>query len=150
MSPRRTSVAAALGLACLLVALPLEATPTPRSPSQGGGGVERYRIDGSPSADGCGGQVYLAARHIVLDRARNTLFADVVRRTYGARFEAERVQASGRFTSPTTCSGALRESWDLRRTGPDELRGTLSSTWQLPPSCEPCTITFRIRATRAR
>lgn len=139
----------ALGaLASLALASPLGASPSEAPPRPGG--VERYRIDGAPAADGCGGRIYLAARHITLDRARGTVFADVVRRTYRARFAGDSVEARGTFDSPSACEGGVRERWSLRRAGPDELRGTLESSWRLAPDCQECTVTFRVRAVRVR
>lgn len=138
-------------LSVLILAATSYAEPgRPPDPSPSAADIERYRIDGTPAADGCGGRIVLAARHITLQRARGTLFADVVRRTYRARFTADRVEASGHFTSNAACTGGLDERWSLRRTSPDELRGTLESTWQLEPDCRACTITFQIHAVRVR
>ena len=113
-------------------------------------GLERYRIEGRPEADGCGGRIVLAARVITLDRARGTLFADVVNRTYRARFPGPRVLAEGRFEDDIACGRGVAERWELARSGPHELRGTLESTWAIAPSCAPCTIRFALRAIRIR
>lgn len=123
---------------------PAEPAPAP-SP-----GLERYRIEGEPEADGCGGRISLAARVITLDRARGTLFADVVNRTYRARFPPSRVIAEGTFESRSACPRGVEERWDLASSGPNELRGTLDSTWAMAPSCAQCTIRFALRAIRIR
>jgi hypothetical protein len=102
---------------------------------------------GRPAGDGCGGHIYLAARTISF--GASTMFADVVRRTYALRREGDRLIASGEFDASGACDGTrIRERWDLRRVDADVLEGRLASTWQLPPSCTACTITFRLRAVR--
>ncbi len=123
---------------------PTDAPPAPRPRPT----VERYRIEGAPEADGCGGRIVLAARHIQLDRARGRIFADVVNRTYTARVQGDRLLAEGSFRSADACPGGVREAWSLRWSTPRVLTGTLQSTWQLAPRCEPCTVTFRLRAVR--
>jgi hypothetical protein len=113
--------------------------------------VERYRIIGRPRSDGCAGRVYLAGRVLTVDRSAGTVFVDVVRRTYGARFPAEGgLDASGHFAADGTCEGGLDERFELRPDGADRLRGTLSSTWRFMPDCAECTIRFSIQAVRIR
>lgn len=120
-----------------------ERAPAPPRPA----GPERYRVIGRPAGDGCGGRIYLATRTITLHA--QTMLADVVDRTYTLRREGPRLIASGRFRSNAACDGThIRERWELRRVDADTLEGRLDSTWQLPPSCTECTITFRLRAIR--
>lgn len=136
---------AALILSFLCFTASIAAAGPNEAPSE----PERYRIEGQPMSDECGGEIYLAARHITFQPT--TMFADVVNRTYGLRRDGDRLVASGRFHSDYACEATrIRERWDLRRVSPDVLEGSLASTWRLRPSCDECTVRFRIRAIRVR
>ncbi|MSP62677.1 MAG: hypothetical protein EXR72_20580 [Myxococcales bacterium] len=109
----------------------------------------RYRIDGAATDDDCAGQVVLAARHI--DFAAGTLHADVVDRTYRVQPAVEGAfTATGTFSGSPLCPGTqMFERWRLAPDGENALRGTLESTWHLPPDCgRTCTVRFQVRATR--
>lgn len=126
------------------------ATAAPRSGSScpNRSDEQWYRIIGRPETDGCGGRIVLAARNLRL--GADTLFADVVDRTYRLGRHGDQLEAFGRFATPYSCpSTEIEERWELRQVDSDTLEGSLSSTWQLPPRCEACTITFRVRAIRA-
>lgn len=111
-----------------------------------------YRIEGHPMADGCGGQVYLAARHIAIDVAGGRLDADVVDRNYRLRVEGGTIVAEGDFDESPDCAGPdVHERWTLHPAGEGRLRGELESSWSLAPACgSRCTITFSLSAVRAR
>jgi hypothetical protein len=120
------------------------AAPAPDPMASFGGA---YALVGRPMADGCGGQVYLAARSFVVDPAARTLFADVVNRTYSARIENGALVAEGYFEHESLCQDSrLFERWTLTRQADGSLAGTLESIWPLPPACSPCGIQFAIVA----
>lgn len=119
------------------------------APVEGPAPSERWRITGAPTADGCGGQIVLAVRHLRFQG--NIMFGDVVNRRYHYERRGATRVAVGRFEADFACRGTqLDERWQLRQQGPDVLVGELASTWHLEPSCEPCTIRFRVRAERMR
>lgn len=157
-SRSRALLLAPIAMLIFAVATPSSAEPpppgeAPPSPDSGEGPppeVEVYRITGSPTADGCGGRIVLVARHITLNRRRSTVFADVVNRTYSARFARNQLRAWGRFDSPSACDGGVDERYDMRQVSPTVLRGTIRSTWRLRPGCEECSVTFQVRAVRVR
>jgi hypothetical protein len=107
-----------------------------------------FAISGQPMADGCAGQIYLAARTIVVDARGRTLFADVVDRTYAARAEAGSLVAEGYFEAQAACpETAIFERWVLSRRADGGLEGVLDSLWPLAGSCgQPCLVRFEIVA----
>ncbi|MFO0695400.1 MAG: hypothetical protein U0230_17690 [Polyangiales bacterium] len=109
-----------------------------------------WTIEGSPAADGCQGQVYLAARHVTIDPVTRTLFADVVDRTYAAHVEGDALVAEGDFEARGSCPGKrLEERWTFRRTSASTLEGRLVSGWVLPPVCsQRCLVTFDLAVRR--
>jgi hypothetical protein len=147
---RRSFVlAAALSLLASIATADLVERPAEPEPPSEPAGPERYRIVGRPVSDGCGGEIILAARHLTY--YADTMFADVVNRTYRLRRDGDRLIASGRFPNDYACDGTrIRETLNLRRVDANTLVGSLISTWRLRPSCEECTIRFRIRAVRVR
>lgn len=115
-------------------------------PLEAFGGV--YSIAGAPMADGCGGEIYLAARTITVEPQARTLFADVVNRTYAARVEGQQMIAEGHFEARGTCpETVIYERWILSMSADGRLEGSLESLWPRAPSCaNPCLITFQIMA----
>jgi hypothetical protein len=109
--------------------------------------VGRYRLQGSPKTDTCGGNIVLAARHIVVAPSHE-LTADVVERTYAAGAIAGALGAEGAFEASTCEGGKLHERWALARAGRD-LEGVLVSEWPVPGDCtRTCRVVFQIRAIR--
>ncbi|MFK7988474.1 MAG: hypothetical protein AB8I08_20800 [Sandaracinaceae bacterium] len=134
--------------ATLALSVTAAAAPVAR-PSEPEPGSEHWRITGAPSADGCGGRIVLVVQHLRF--TASTMFGDVVNRLYQYERRGDLRVAEGQFDADFACAGTqLYERWELRQRGPDVLVGELSSTWHLEPSCEPCTIRFRIRAERMR
>jgi len=130
------------------VVVPAPAPVVVADPLEAFGGV--YAIAGAPVADGCGGEIVLAARTITVNPAARTLFADVVNRTYTARVEDGRLIAEGHFQARGTCpETVIFERWILTLTPDGRLEGTLESLWPRAPDCaNPCLITFVIAASR--
>lgn len=96
----------------------------------------------------CGGQsLVLAARHLRVSGEK--AFADVVDRTYSARFEGNTMIADGDFDVGGICPGTkVYEKWTLARETSGALRGELESHWSLPPDCQrACEVRFPITAT---
>ena len=123
-----------------------EPSPAPRVVSFGG----RYALSSASGvAPECGGKLYLAAKHIEVNQESASVFADVVNRTYSARFEGETMIADGNFEVEGTCPGTkIYEKWTLTRDTTGALRGELESHWQLPPYCQrACEVKFPITAT---
>lgn len=131
------------------VAPPSEAessTTAPRPATFGGS----YVLSSSSGTDkACGGQLVLAAKHILVDQDAKTVYADVVNRTYDARFESSTLIAEGRFDVAGTCPGTkIYEKWTLSRDPAGRLVGELESHWSLPPYCQrACEVRFPIVAT---
>lgn len=115
-------------------------------PLEAFGGV--YSIAGAPMADGCGGEIYLAAQTITIAPQARTLFADVVNRTYAARVEGQQMIAEGHFEARGTCpETAIYERWVLSMGAGRRLEGSLESLWPRAPTCSnPCLVTFQIAA----
>jgi hypothetical protein len=109
----------------------------------------RFRIWGETIEDGCDRRIVLAARHLAIDPAARTVFADVVERTYEARVEGGQLIAEGRFDVESACPNTtIFERWTLAWNG-DGLEGQLESTWQLAPECRSvCTLRLAIHAER--
>jgi hypothetical protein len=108
-----------------------------------------FAITGEAEHDGCpSAGIYLAAKHIFVDPAGGTLYADVVNRTYLLRASGGGVDAMGSFEASSYCpSGRLDEHWLLR--GGSKLEGTLESTWPSPGDCSAtCTVRFKIHGER--
>jgi hypothetical protein len=124
------------------------ATPAPRAPTFGG----TYALSSSSGvAKECGGQLMLAAKHIEVNQGTGAVYADVVNRTYKARFDGATMIADGTFDVAGTCPGTkVYEKWTLTRDETGTLRGELESHWQLPPYCQrACEVRFPITATPA-
>jgi hypothetical protein len=122
------------------------------SPLPAAGGLAayagRYRITGAARSDGCGGALYLAARHIEVLPSR--LEADVVNRTYDARLreDASALVAEGEFDASTCAGGRMHEKWTLAPSR-EGLEGVLVSEWPMPPDCgKRCRVEFSIHAVR--
>ena len=109
-----------------------------------------YALTGHAASNGCGRDMYLAARHLVVKPAARTLFADVVNRTYDARAQGDRLVAEGRFLEPQCRSSEIVERWVLARGPNGALSGTLESSWQVAPDCATrCSTTYTVSATPA-
>jgi hypothetical protein len=96
----------------------------------------------------CGGQsLHLAAKHLRVSGEK--AFADVVDRTYSARFEGDTMTADGDFDVEGICPGTkVYEKWTLTREASGALRGELESHWSIPPDCQrACEVRFPITAT---
>ena len=100
---RSTRAAGAFTAAALALAVTLPAEAGPTRPTPRPAADERYRITGRPAADGCGGRIVLAARHLRF--GARTLFADVVDRTYALERRGRRRIAEGRFEDDYACPG---------------------------------------------
>lgn len=107
-----------------------------------------FALSGRPTGDGCDGEVVLAARNIRVDPERGSLHADVVDRTYSARWDGERLVAEGRFDVRSACpNSTVFERWELRPSENGGLQGELASTWLRAPGCmQACTIRFAVQA----
>ncbi len=106
-----------------------------------------YALGASSAPSACGGKIVLAAKHIEIRPP--SLYADVVDRTYDARYEEGSLVAEGRFEVAGICPGTqVFERWKLTRDPSGQLAGTLESHWSLPPDCQrACVATFPITAT---
>lgn len=113
-------------------------------------GAGSFAITGEKVMDECPqAAIYLAAKHVFVDPAGGTLYADVVNRTYALRVHGDELVASGRFPTPYCAPARLDERWRLR--GANDLEGTLESTWPRPGDCSTtCTVRFDIHASRLR
>jgi hypothetical protein len=106
-----------------------------------------FALSGTIRSSDCP-DVYLAAKHLVLDPDAMEARADVVDRVYWIRIEGQTVIAEGTFAGARECGEkGLYERWDL---APDEagFRGTLISRWTFPPCEAACTVVFDVAGDR--